>query len=114
MKNLNLYDKIEEKISLCEKRYEEDKNDSFLSTIRHSEWKTMEILYERVKDAEQPENLLPELEEKLAELEIEKEKEDRYPSFDWYDEHYHYKVLDGQCDAYKYMIKLITDVMNED
>ena len=112
MDYLKLLEKIEEKIALCEKRYEEDKNDAFLSTIKHSEWKTVESLYEQVKNAEQPENLLPEWKEKLAELEVEKEEEDRHPSFDWYDEHYHYKVLDGQCDAYKGMIKLMTDMMN--
>ena len=40
-------------------------------------------------------------------MEEERDREAIYPSFDWYDEHYHYKILEGWCIAYKEVIKLL-------
>ncbi len=107
MRELNR--EIEEKIALCEQRYEENKEDSFLSVILDSELRKLQTLYGRIRN-EMPadqEKMLAELKAEFAELEKDREREEHSPTFDWYDEHYHYKVLDGQCDAYRSVIGIL-------
>lgn len=102
-----LYQKIEEKIAICEKNCEKDRDDSFWSTVRNSERETLCALYERLKKSESEEKALAEFKRKLPVLEKAKEDEVDHPTFYWYDEHHHYKVLEGQCDAYRTVIKLL-------
>lgn len=102
-----LYKKIEEKIAECREKYKRDENDSYLSHVRNSELETLEALYDRIRKEELSETLEADLKKRLCELEKAKEQEDMAPSFSWYGEHYHYLVLDGQCDAYKCMIRLL-------
>lgn len=99
--------KIEEAIAQSRMRYEKDSDDSYLSIVRAEELETLQRFYGRLKSGEGAENLLAELRRGLPELEAEREKEAERPSFDWYDEHYHYKLLDGQCGAYRIMMELL-------
>lgn len=107
MERSELFAKIEIEISQSQLRYEADRDNAHLSTIRVKELETLQNLYDRLKSGEEAEALLNKLKEDLPELEEMKEQEFLHPSFDWYDEHYHYKVLDGRCDAYRIMIKLL-------
>ena len=107
MEKPGLYVKIEEAIAQSRMRYEADREDSFLSIIRAGELETLQWLYGRIKSGENAENLLAELRRTLPELEAKREKEIDRSSFDWYDEHYHFKLLDGQCGAYGIMIELL-------
>ena len=99
--------KIEEKMAECREKCVEDKDDPFWSHVRHSELETLEIFYDRIQKEGLPALWQTDLKERLAELEKEKKKEEESPSFDWYDEHYHYKVLEGQCAAYKAVLELL-------
>ena len=107
MENMELYERIEEKIEECRERYEKDKQDSFYSHVRHSELETLETLYERVREEGASAALHAELRKRLGELEEEKGREEHGPSFSWYGEHYHYLVLEGAYDAYRGMIGLL-------
>lgn len=107
MENMELYERIEEKIEECRERYEKEKQDSFYSHVRHSELETLETLYDRVREEGASAALQAELRKRLGELEEEKEHEEHCPSFSWYGEHYHYLVLAGACDAYRGMIELL-------
>lgn len=107
MGSSELYRKIEEKIAVCEENCEKDRGDAFLSTIRNSELETLRTLCERLKGEKSKERLRTELSGWLLELEKAKKREEEYPSFDWYDEHYHYKVLEGQCAAYRDVLELL-------
>ena len=107
MEKPELYTKIEEVIDRSRMRYEEVKEDWYSSTVRAEELRTLQSLYERLKNGESRENLLVEMKKKLPELEDWMEGELERPTFDWYDDHYHYKILDGQHSAYKIMIDLL-------
>ena len=107
MKKTELFMKIEDEIAQSQLRYEADENDSYIGTVRRAELESLQYLYSRLKDGEEAEEFLAWLRAKLPELEERRERELESPSFDWYDDHYHYKVLDGQCDAYRIMIKLL-------
>lgn len=108
-----LCEKIEEKIAECREKYEKDRNDSFMSHVRSSELNRMEAFYENIQKEGLSAVRLPDLRERLAELEREKKREEEYPTFDWYGDHYHYLVLEGQCDAYRSMIELLEDLGRE-
>lgn len=105
----DLCTKIEMSIASCEARYKAHENDSYLSTVLASEMETLQILLERVKGTETEERLLAELRAKLPELEQELDREAEYPTFDWYDEHHVYKVLEGHRDAYRKVISILEE-----
>ena len=107
MEKARLYAKIEDEIARSRARYEKNQADSNISTSCAKELETLRYLYERLKGGESPEGLLADLRRKLPEMKSLMDREAEFPSFDWYDEHYHYKVLDGQCDAYEWMIALL-------
>lgn len=104
-----LCEKIEEKITECQEKYEKDRKDPYWSHTRSSELERMEAFYESIQKEGLSAVQLPDLKERLAELEREKKREEEYPTFDCYGEHYHYLVLEGQCDAYRSMIKLLEE-----
>lgn len=99
--------RMKEQIVLCEKEYEAKKDDPFDSFILHSKLEMLQNRLNRLTNGESPEALLAELKKILPELEKAKEQEEDHPTFDWYDDHYHYKVLYGQCMACKEMIRLL-------
>lgn len=105
--------KIEEKIAECRGKYEKDRKDPYWSHTRSSELNRMEVFYESIQKEGLSAVQLPDLRERLAELEKEKEREEECPTFDWYGDHYHYLVLEGQCDAYRSMIELLEDFGRE-
>lgn len=109
MVNSGLFGKMEEKMAICGKKCEESKGDAFFSIIYASELETWQALYKRLQGSVQADAgiLQTELRERLARLEEAKGREEERPSFDWYDEHYHYKVLEGQCAAYQGMLELM-------
>lgn len=109
MERVVLCGKMETAIASCEARYEAAKNDSYLSTVLASELETLQILLERVKSGEAEERLSAELKAKLPELEEEMDREAEYPTFDWYDEHHIYKVLEGHRDAYRKVIAILEE-----
>lgn len=113
MEYTELCGKIEEKIAECREKYAKDRENPFWSHVRNSELERMEAFYERIQKEGLSTLRLSDLKERLAELEKEKKREEEYPSFDWYGEHYHYLVLEGQCDAYRSMIELLEENENE-
>lgn len=113
MDRSTLYRKIEEKIAECGEKYEKDKDDSYLSHIRNSELETLEALYGRIRREEPSATMKADLKNRLCELEKAKKREDESPSFSWYSEHYHYLVLDGQCDAYRTVINILEETSDK-
>lgn len=109
MDKQGLYQKMEEKIALCGQQYEAVREDAFLSTTKRSELETFRWLYDCLKDGETVREMLDRLRQQLPEVEELKEREAVIPSFDWYNEHYHYEVLEGQCESYRSMIELLEE-----
>lgn len=109
MEYAGLYRKMEEKMADCRARYEKDKTDSFLSHVRGSELETLEALYGRIREEGLSRELWTYLKSRLAELEEAKKREEASPSFSWYGDHYHYLVLEGQCDACRSVIELLQE-----
>ena len=104
-----LYQRMEEKIALCEQQYETVRENAFLSTSRHSELETLRELYDRLRHTETAQGMLDRLKQLLPEAEEMREREAVTPSFDWYNEHYYYEVFDGQCEAYRSVIELLEE-----
>ncbi len=102
-----LYREIEEKIALSREEYEEYKSDVQWSVTVAKKLEAFEHILSLLKKGQSPEALLADLKEELPGMEEERDREAIYPSFDWYDEHYHYKILEGWCIAYKEVIKLL-------
>lgn len=111
MERSDICGKIEESIASCEAQYEAKKDDNYLSTVLASKIETLQILLERVKGGETGERLSAELKAKLPELEEDMEREAVYPTFDWYDEHRIYKVLEGHRDAYLEVTAILDESM---
>lgn len=107
MKKQELFAKLEEQIVLCEAEYQRYKDDTFYSYIYAEKLKTLQYFMECLQKEEDLGSFKARLEERLPELEAAKKEEDEHPTFNWYDEHYHYKVLEGTCDAYRCMLKLL-------
>lgn len=99
--------KLERELNSCRARYEVSKNDSYLSTVYGSEAETLQALLEQAESREKGESLLAELRKRLPEVEKEMDREAEHPTFDWYDEHHVYKVLEGRRDAYRKMIEIL-------
>lgn len=102
---------LEEQIALCEAEYQRRAGDAFLSTILAEKLATLRHFLEGLQEGRQLE--VPRLEEELSQMEAERDGEAEHPSFDWYDEHYVYKVLEGRCDGYRCMLKLLRECAQE-
>lgn len=113
MEKSDLCEKMESLITSCEARYEAAKNDSYRSTVFASKREALQTLLERAENGETEEQLRAELKAKLPELEEEMEKEAEYPTFDWYDEHHVYKVMEGRRDAYREVIAILEETADE-
>ncbi len=105
--NTGLYAALEERIALCRARFEAGKNDAAVSASMESELDQLEHFRRRLDRGETPAALYGELKQKLAALEEEKDHELEHYTFDWYDDHYYYKVYSGQADACAAMLELI-------
>lgn len=109
MEYTKLCEKIEKRIAICREKYEKDRKDPFMSHIRNSELETLETLYDRIQKEGVSAALQADLKDRLARQEEAKDREEAAPSFSWYGEHYHYLVLDGECNAYRSMIELLEE-----
>lgn len=109
MERSDICGKMERLIASCEAQYEAKKDDSYLSTVLASEAETLRTLLERAKGGETGEQMLADLKGKMPKLEEEMEKEAKYPTFDWYDEHYVYKVMEGRRDAYRKVTAILEE-----
>ncbi len=96
-----------EMIATCKAEFEEKKTDPFCGTVYEARLDMLQYLQKRVLSGAQPEELLVELRARLAELEEAKEGEEISYTFDWYDDHYYYKIYDGQCEACRMVIDLL-------
>lgn len=109
MESPELYAKIEQEIAQSHARYEAEQNDAQFSTTRAVELETLRLLLQRLRDGETREALRAWLREEMPRLEEELEREFHCPTFDWYDEHYHYKRLAGERDACRKMEQLLAE-----
>ena len=98
---------MEEKIACCKAAYERHKDDAFLSTLYAHKLQSFEGYRRRLQAGEAAQALLMELQQALPALKQDREREAESPTFDWYDDHYHYKVLSGQYEAMAEMIELL-------
>lgn len=94
-------------IKQCQKRYDADREHPYLSNVYGSELEQLKEFYGKLRGGESPKTLLTSLKQLLPELKAYREQEAENPSFDWYGEHYHYERLDGVCDAFETMIRLL-------
>lgn len=100
---------IEEILQLivqCEAAYEAEKDDAFLSNVRHAELEELQSLSQRLRETE-PAELLRCLREEQPALEARLKEEEDHPTFDWYDEYHHAKRLAGVLAARRSVIKLL-------
>ena len=107
MEQTALLTKIKEQIVQCEAEFEQYQDDTFLSYVLAEKRRTLQHFWECLQTETDLESFKARLEEKLPQLEAAKKEEEEHPTFDWYDEHYHYKVLEGICDAYRCVLKLL-------
>lgn len=98
-------EKLQALITRSEAAYEAAKNDSYLSHVYRAKTDELRRLALHLEE-EGPEELLRRLRAELPELEEELAQELEHPTFDWYDEHYHAKVLEGVLDARRAVIEL--------
>ena len=99
---------VRQEIARAQAQYQEEQEDSYLSHVRAAEEQTLQALYERLQAGESGKELLAWLRQELPRLEEWMEQELERPSFDWYDEHYHYKCLEGRRNACQTIEKLLT------
>lgn len=98
---------LEEKLIEYRAAYKRSETDPFLSTLWASKLQLLEWLLLRLAEGTPPAELVSELEAQLPRLEKECARETEHPSFDWYDEHHHAKVLTGQCEAIREALALL-------
>ena len=106
----NLTAAIEDAITACEKKYNEVRHDPYLSHVAAAHLDTLGGLYKRLTDGMTPDELTAALTSELPELIAYRDAESEHPSFDWYNEHYHYLRAEGRCDAYEEMIGILNDM----
>lgn len=97
---------IQELIAQCETAYETEKDDAYLSNVRHAELEELQSLSRRL-DEQGPEELLRCLREEQPILESRLREEEEHPTFDWYDEHHHAKRLTGILAARRSVTNLL-------
>lgn len=89
---------LEELTGQCRADYEANACDPYDSHIYAAKLEMLEELACRLEQLGAPE-LLRRLEEEQPGVERALEREAECPSFDWYNEHYHYLRLEGNLDA---------------
>ena len=97
---------MEALIAACEAAYDTDRNSSYLSHVRRAELEELRRLEGRLREAG-PAALLEQLRAEEPALRQALQEELDHPSFDWYDGHYQYKVLEGVQDARRSVMKLL-------
>ena len=98
---------LELEIKRCQSRYDAERDHPYLSNVYGSELEQLNEFYEKLQGGESPKVLLTSLKQLLPELKEYREQELEHSSFDWYGEHYHYERLEGVCDAFETMIRLL-------
>lgn len=107
-----LFAKMEGEIAKAQKRYQADREDSYLSNVRVAEIEALQALLQRLRQGESVEELSAWLRQELPQLEENMEQELERPSFDWYDERYQYKRLEGRRDAYEIAVEIIEKALS--
>ena len=102
-----LHAALEAQLAQCQADYELHQNDNFSSTLLAAKLQQLQQLYDQVQAGQTEQALLEQLRELLPRLEQEKDHEAEYPSFDWYDEHYYYKVYAGRWEACRELLQLL-------
>ncbi len=98
---------LERAIAESRARYEADQHNADVSASRASEWQTLCEWRGFLQNGEPSAALRKKLAAALPGLKEELAREAEHPSFDWYDEHYHYKRLAGVLDAYRILLPLL-------
>ena len=98
---------LERAIAESRARYEADQHNADVSASRASEWQTLCEWRGFLQNGEPSAALREKLAAALPGLKEELAREAEHPSFDWYDEHYHYKRLAGVLDAYRIVLPLL-------
>lgn len=101
--------RLKEEIVRCEAEFEEAKSDAFEGTILKGKLDMLQAQYKCLEKGEEPETLLIRLRERKQELEEAREREEYSSTFDWYDEHYYWKIYDGQVRACVVVIGLLEE-----
>ncbi len=89
---------IQQLIAACQSAFASECHSPFLSHVRRAELEELQrlgLLLQKVG----PEQLLQQLQAEESALQANLEQELDRPSFDWYDDHYYAKVLDGILTA---------------
>lgn len=98
---------LERAIAESRARYEADQHNADVSASRASKWQTLCEWRGFLQNGEPSAALREKLAAALPGLKEELAREAEHPSFDWYDEHYHYKRLAGVLDAYRILLPLL-------
>ena len=77
------------------------------TSVISSKRETLRSFQRCLLEGQRAQELGARLTEELPRLLADREDEAQHPSFDWYDEHYLYKILDGKCEAYQCMLRLL-------
>ncbi|MDE5892342.1 MAG: hypothetical protein K2H45_05430 [Acetatifactor sp.] len=101
-----MIEEIQQLIVQCKAAYEAEKDDAFLSNVRHAELEELQSLSQRLQEME-PAELLRFLREEQPALEARLKEEEDHPTFDWYDEYHHAKRLAGVLAARRSVMKLL-------
>lgn len=99
--------RLDREIADCRQKYEENRQDAYLSVFYRAKLEQLEEFRANVQNGEPTESLLERAKKRLPELKAKRAEELEHPTFDWYGEHYHYEVLDGACAAYETLINLL-------
>lgn len=97
---------MQELIAQCETAYETEKDDAYLSNVRHAELEELQSLSRRLSEVG-PEELLRCLREEQPVLETRLQEEGEHPTFYWYDEHHHAKRLSGILAARRSVTQML-------
>ena len=100
MEHAELCAALAEALTRCRARYEAAREDAHLSHVYAAEIETLEALAGRAANGVSAAELAAQAHKKLPELEQAMHEEYEHPTFDWYNEHYHYLRLEGQRDAW--------------
>lgn len=104
---MEILELMEQEIERCQALFDENIEDSFYSYIYSSRLKDTRELTEKLRQGETPAELIEFLHAALPRAEQALQEEEEHPRFDWYDEHYYAKLIMGQIDAYKAVLKIL-------
>ena len=88
-------------------RYEAAQRDAYLSYVYAAETETLTDVRRSLEDGMSVEELAAKLRERIPALEQAMREEDEHPTFNWYNEHYHYLRLEGQRDAWRAVQRIL-------